>query len=429
MKAIVFSAPIPTYVLTMAAGALSKRLLVGPHACTRYGDVDEPALPGSEWVRIRTRLGGICGSDLAVVGLHASPATSPFSSFPFVLGHENVGTIEAVGSAVRDFSAGDRVVANPLLNCGPRGIDPACPACRAGHPSRCEHFTDGAVPPGMLIGTARGLGGSWGERFVAHGRRLVRVPDRVADEAAVLVEPLACSVHAVRGSAPAPGERVLVVGAGSIGLLTIAALRALAPGVTVTVLARHGVQRDHALRLGAERVVMDREPRRALAEAAGARLLSTIIGPPAVVGGFDRAYVCVGGRRGAEEALHLTRAGGELVLLGNARHLDGLDWTPLWLKEITMRGSLTYGDARSRGVGAGVAGGSAQGASGPGDGHGEAGADDFAAAMEVIADGSADVAPLVTHTYALAEHARALATAMDKRSGSIKVAFRFDGAR
>ena len=402
MKAIIFAAPIPTYLLTLAAGAVSRRLLVGPHACTRYAEVEEPALPAEDWVRVRTRLGGICGSDLAVVSLKASPATSPFSSFPFVIGHENVGTIDAMGAAVRGFAVGERVVANPLLDCGPRGIAPACAPCQAGHPSRCEHFADGALPPGMLIGTTRGLGGSWGERFVAPASRLVRVPDSVSDEAAVLVEPFACSVHAVRASRAAAGERALVVGAGSIGLLTVAALRALAPGVEVTVLARHGFQRDHALRLGAARVVMGGgDPRAALAEASGARLLKTIIGPPAVVGGFDRSYVCIAGRSGVGDALNLTRAGGEVVLLGNARGLDGLDWTPLWLKEITLRGSLTYGL------------------------HAGAERGDFEEAMDLIAKGRAAVAPLVTHTFPLADHAQALATAMDKRAQSVKVAFRF----
>ena len=403
MKAITFAAPIPTYLATLAAGALSKRLLVGPHACTRYGEVAEPALPGDDWVRVRTRLGGICGSDLAVVSLQASPATSPFSSFPFVLGHENVGTVAAVGPAVRGVAVGDRVVANPLLDCGPRGIAPPCAACAAGEPSRCRHFTDGRLAPGMLIGTTRGLGGSWGERFVAPAARLLEVPDGVPDEAAVLVEPLACSVHAVRAALPAAGERVLVVGAGSIGLLTVAALRALAPGTGVTVLARHAFQRDHALRLGAARVVLGRRDARAeLAQAVGARLLATIIGPPAVVGGFDRSYVCVSGARAVDDALHLTRAGGEIVLLGNARRLDGLDWTPLWLKELTLRGSLTYGPA-----------------------HGGGGRGDFERALELVTAGATALAPLVTHTFPLAEYPRALATAMDKRAGSIKVAFRF----
>ena len=188
-------------------------------------------------MRIRTRLGGICGSDLNVISLGASPSTSPFSSFPFVLGHENVGEVVAIGDGVTTVRVGARVAANPLLCCEPRGIAPRCEPCESGHHSRCTHFTDGDIAPGMLIGTTRGLGGSWGEEFVAHEDQLVLVPEGMSDESAVLIEPFACSVHAVRTNLPEAGERVLVIGAGSIGLLTIAALRALAPGG-----ARHGAR-------------------------------------------------------------------------------------------------------------------------------------------------------------------------------------------
>src|SRR6185312_9142636 len=131
-------------------------------------------------------------------------------------------------------------------------------ACAAGEHSRCTHFTDGAVAPGMLLGTTRDLGGSWGERFVAHESQVVPVPDGMSDEEAVLVEPFACSVHAVRANLPPDGARVLVIGGGSIGLLTTAALRALAPRAEVTMLARHEFQLEHAQRLGVERVVQAR---------------------------------------------------------------------------------------------------------------------------------------------------------------------------
>jgi threonine dehydrogenase-like Zn-dependent dehydrogenase len=402
VKAITFAAPIPTYLLTMAAGAIVPRLFVGPHACTRYGDVADPVPPGDRWVTIRTRLGGICGSDLAIVMLSASPATSPFSSFPFVIGHENVGVVEAAGAGVRTLRPGDRVVANPLLPCAPRGIDPPCPACARRQPSRCERFTDGALPPGMMIGTTRGVGGSWGERFVAHEDQVLRVPGGVSDEGAVLTEPLACCVHAVRGALPAAGERVLVIGAGSIGLLTVAALRALVPGAEVTALARHAFQAEHATRLGAARALTASDTK-ALAAAAGARLLATVIGPPAAVGGFDRSYVCVTGAKAMEDALRCTRAGGTITLLGNARHLSGVDWTPLWLKELTLKGSVTYGA------------------------HPGAGGDAFHEALDLIASGRTPVAPLVTHTFPLADYAGALAAATGKSGAkSVKVAFRFD---
>jgi L-iditol 2-dehydrogenase len=405
MNAVSFAAPIPTYLATLVAGRLSESLLVGPHACTRYGVVATPELPGPEWVRIRTRMGGICGSDLGIVGLATSPSTSPFSSFPFVLGHELVGTIETLGSDVRGFGAGDRVVVNPLLSCTARGITPPCIDCAAGHPSRCRHFTDGALPPGMFIGTTRGLGGGWGEYFVAHVSQLLRVSDDVSDKAAVMTEPFACCVHAVRGALPQAGQRALVIGAGTMGLLTVAALQALAPDVAVTVMARHQFQATHATRLGASHVVMARgDYLPALADAAQTRLLKPIIGRPVGIGGFDHVYICVTGTRSVEDAMRVTRAGGVVTLVGNVSTLNGLDWTPLWLKELTFRGILAYGH----------------------HGHGSASTNAFQEAAALIASGRAPLAPLVTHEFSLSDYRNALAAARAKGSGdSVKVVFTY----
>ncbi|HET6763566.1 MAG TPA: alcohol dehydrogenase catalytic domain-containing protein [Longimicrobiaceae bacterium] len=411
MKAVTFAAPIPRYLATAAAGRLNDRLYVGPHSCTRLGESPSPALPGPDWVRIRTRMGGICGSDLGIVTLSASPSTSPFSSFPFTPGHENVGMVAEVGKAVKGWAVGQRVVANPLLSCVPRGITPLCAGCAAGHPSRCEHFTDGHIAAGMLIGTTEGLGGSWGEEFVAHESQLVSVPDAMTDEEAVLVEPLACSVHAVRANLPADGDKVLVIGSGAIGLMTVAALHALAPRADVTVVARHRFQADQATRMGAARTVSGRgDYFEEMAAISGARLLQPVIGKRIAVGGFDVVYVCVGGARGMEDALRFTRSGGTVVLLGNSTKMDGLDWSPVWLKELTIRGSLCYGH------------GGAQ------HGHSHAGASThaFAEAAAMVADGRAPVGPLLTHTFRLDQLREALLTAMDKKgSGSVKVAFKY----
>lgn len=406
MKAITFDAPIPRYLLTRAAGALSSALYVGPHACTRCREIAAPELPGPDWVRIRTRLGGICGSDTNIITLGASPSASPFSSFPFVLGHENVGEIAELGSAVRGFAVGERVVVNPLLCCEPRGVTPPCAACAAGHHSRCAHFTDGTLAAGMFIGTTRALGGSWGEWFVAHASQLVRVHESASDAESVLTEPLACCVHAVHRVRPVAGQRALVIGAGTMGLLQVAALRALAPDASVTVLARHAFQAAHAKRLGASRVVMARgDYLKELADAAGTRLLQPILGRPIGVGGFDLTYVCIGGARGVEDALRFTTQGGAIVLLGNASTLRGLDWTPLWLKELSVFGTLAYGVHA---------------------GHGGASTNAFNEAAGLIGERRVDLAGLVTHEFTLGEYRKALATARERGgSGSVKVAFRF----
>ncbi len=405
MRAITFEAPIPRYLVTKAAGAISDSLFVGAHACTRHRTVDTPELPGDDWVRVRTTLGGICGSDTNIVTLGASPSSSPFSSFPFVLGHENVGVIDALGRGVKDWAVGERVVVNPLLCCEPRGVTPPCAACAGGHHSQCAHFTDGALAPGMFIGTTRGLGGSWGEWFVAHRSQLVRIPETAADVDAVLTEPLACCVHAARRALPAKGERALVIGAGTMGLMQVAALSAVAPGAPVTVLARHDFQAAHATRLGAARTVKARgDYLQELADAGGTRLLQPILGRKIGVGGFDLTYVCIGGVRGVEDALRFTRPGGTIVLLGNASTLRGLDWTPLWLKELTLKGTLAYGAHT----------------------HGGASLSAFNEAAQLIGAGAVKLGGLVTHQYPLSEYRQALATARERGgSGSVKVAFRF----
>jgi L-iditol 2-dehydrogenase len=409
VKAVTFDGAIGCYLASRAAGLVSSRWLTGPGRCTRLQDVPVPALPADDWVRVRTRLGGICGSDLNLVRLDVSPSTSPFSSFPFVIGHENVGVIEEAGPAAGDLRVGERVVVNPLLSCVPRGIDPACHHCASGRPSRCENFTVGRLPAGMLLGTTRSLGGSWGEAYVAHVSQIVRVPERVSDRGAVLLEPLATVMAPILDHPPADGAQVLVIGGGSIGLLTVAALRALAPGVQLTALARHRFQAEHAERLGAHHVVVPREAGdyyRSLSDLTGGRLLRPILGPRIHIGGFDHSYVCVGNSRAVDDALRFTRAGGHVVMLGNVAQLPKVDWTPLWLKELTVRGSLCYGRHA----------------------HGGTTRHAFDVGMQLLAEGLADaIEPLVTDVFPLHRFEEALARSMTKsRHPSIKIVFDLD---
>jgi len=385
---------------TRAAGAVSPRWLTGACRCTQLANVAAPSLPNAAWVRIATRLGGICGSDLNLVSLHVSPSASPFSSFPFVIGHENVGTVVEVGSRVTRVAVGDRVVANPLLACAARGIDPPCRHCAGGHPSRCEHFIDGAIAPGMLLGTTRGLGGSWGEHFVAHESQLHRVPTHMSDRTAVLVEPLACVVSPIVEHGIADRASVLVIGAGSMGLLALAALKALTGG-HVTILAKHKFQLEHATRLGADQVVSVRagDYFDELARISGGRLLKPILGPRIHVGGFDTTLVCVGTDAAVADALRFTRAGGTIVLLGNVARLSKVDWTPLWQKELRVFGSLCYNAP-----------------------HG--GADAFEAAMSLAAGpAGAQIEPLVTHVVPVNRFHQGLAIAQGRAErGAVKVA-------
>jgi threonine dehydrogenase-like Zn-dependent dehydrogenase len=190
-----------------------------------------------------------------------------------------------------------------------------------------------------------------------------------------------------------------------MGLLMVAALKALTPDSPVTVLARHPFQARHATHLGATRTVLARgDYLGELAEAGGTRLLKPILGRPIGVGGFDAVFVCISSARGVEDAMRFSRAGATIVLLGNATTLRGLDWTPLWIKELTFRGTLAYG----------------------GHAHGGADTNAFNIASSLIADGRAPVESLVTHQFPLADYRQALHTARAKGPvESVKVVFKF----
>jgi threonine dehydrogenase-like Zn-dependent dehydrogenase len=169
----------------------------------------------------------VCGSDLATITAKGSTYFSPFTSTPFVFGHEVVGEVTEIGPDVSVVQTGDRVVLSPPLHCAVRGIEDLCRACRAGQTGHCTRVTLGDLSAGIQTGYCRDTGGAWSEGFVAHELQLHRVPDSMPDEAAVMIEPLSCCLHAVQVSATEDDETALVLGCGTIGALTVAALRAI----------------------------------------------------------------------------------------------------------------------------------------------------------------------------------------------------------
>ena len=404
MKAVQFDVTIPRYVAARLAGRVTPDAYTGPLGAARLRELPVPELPGPDWVLVRTRLGGVCGSDLHTIFLETSPSTSPLASFPFVLGHENVGVIERLGPSVEGFSVGQRVVVDPVLGCEARGIDPPCPACQRGDYQLCHRFTEGRLAPGTLIGTCRDTGGSWGEYFVAHRSQLLAVPETLSDEAALMAEPFAVALHPVLRWPPTQGQTALVIGAGTVGLGVVAALRALVPGIRVVAVARHRHQADMAARLGADQVVTERGAAldARLASLLDARLLRPILGRPVPVGGADVTYECVGSAASIGDALRFTRAGGRVVLAGLAAMPRGVDWTPIWLKELELRGTYCYGYERLP------------------DGRRIR---TMAYALELMAEGRVDLAPMVTHTFPLERWRDAVRTASRKGgSGAIRVA-------
>ncbi len=384
----------------LAAAAVAGRLAPGRGAAVgplALGDVDPPVPPTEEWVRLRPRLAGICGSDLATLDGRASLYFAPITSFPFTPGHEVVGELDD----------GSRVVLIPVLHCGVRGIDPPCPSCADGRTHHCERIAFGHLDPALQSGFCRETGGGWSTEMVAHPDQLVAVPDDVTDEAAVLVEPTACAVHAARairaGRAGADGT-VALIGSGTLGLTTLAALRHLDGGTDreVLVTAKHPEQRRLATALGATRAVTPAELARAVRSTTASLVVASDDATASaaqgqLTGGVPTVVDCVGSEVSLAQALRVVGPGGDVLVVGMPGTTT-LDLTPLWHRETSLRGCYAY----TR--------------------------DDFTTAFEVVAAAGLD--RLLTATYPLSRHREAIAHAAEAgRRGAVKVAFDLRGEK
>jgi threonine dehydrogenase-like Zn-dependent dehydrogenase len=379
-------------------------------------DLDDPGFLGPDWVVTRPRLTGICGSESKQVFFDYASFTDPeragknfadnpmknFVSFPHVMGHEVVADVVAVGAEAEGLEVGDRVALNPWLTCGPRGVDPHCPACRAGDLSQCWSFGVGPLAPGIHTGMCKDVPGGFGELMPAHDSMLHKVPDAVPDEQAVFADPFAVSLHGITRHPPAPGSKVLVYGAGALGTCALAILRAFHPDVEVMAVARFPTQVALAERLGATTVAP--EPRDALVEAVASwsgGVLQPADGlPMAFPGGIDTVYDTIGAAETLEVGCRVLRARGTLVKLGMhgpARWED----TPVYFKEITFTGSNAFGFEEVDGVRK----------------HG------IALYLDLVASGRIDLTGMLTHTFRLDQWRDAFTALADQEaSGAIKVA-------
>ena len=336
MKALQVERSLPRFAMARIASEW-KAGAGGRFGPLRLVDVAPPVLPGPGWQRLLPRLTGICGSDLATVDGRSSRWFEPIVSFPFVPGHE----------VVADTEDGRRAVIEPVLGCEARGIVPMCPACRDGRRRHCVNLTGGHVAPGLQTGYCADTGGGWSLAFAAHESQLHYVPEALADEAAVLIEPLACAVHAAlhRQSAgpsgTSTGEELtaVVIGAGTLGLCTIAALAGLRDDVTrIIAVAKYSHQKSLATRLGATSVAEPGELRRAVRRATG----SWILDSGQLSGGAPVVIDCVGSAASLADALAVTAPGGAVVLAGMPSPAT-IDLTPLWQREVNVAGCYTYG--------------------------------------------------------------------------------------
>lgn len=177
--------------------------------------------------------------------------------------------------------------------------------------------------------------------MLAHRSQLWAVPDQVDDRVAVLIEPLSCAIHAALRAGVDDGADVLVVGAGTVGLLTLIALRRFTNAGRIIVAAKHTRQRAAAQMAGADEVVRPEHALKAVRRVGHAVKLSPERGMEFLLGGVDVALECTGSSRALDLCLRATRAGGRIVVSGIPG--PGADLTPLWFRELELVGAYTSG--------------------------------------------------------------------------------------
>ena len=344
MEAIQYTKSIPRYLAMRYLGKRWQGLYTSPFSCTRLVNIPEPQLPTPEWVKVKPRLSGICGSDLATITAKGSPYFSPFTSTPFVLGHEVVGDVAETGDAVAGFPVGTRVVIEPALSCPVRGISPPCHQCQNSRFANCENITKGDISEGVQTGYCRDTGGGWSQYVLAHQSQLHSVPDDISDETAVLLEPFACALHGVLKFSPDRTATLCIIGGGTIGLLTVAALRILGHRNRIIIFAKYPHQQQLARALGADDVLSPNSGRyAAFCELTGATAHQPELGQQVLIGGVDVTFDCIGSSVTIDDALRFTRAGGDVILVGMPGIPKNVDWTSIWYKQLRVTGAYTYG--------------------------------------------------------------------------------------
>lgn len=324
-------------LVTQLAGRFWPGAYFSSFAPLQVQNLPREPLPAANWVRVRNRLAGICGSDLHMIyvdgDFRIAPAALPNHSLSYP-GHEVVGEVIEVGDEVQHLNVGDRVVLQSGPSCRTTGMEPLCRSCASGNYNLCER--------GDLPGP-QSIGGGWSEEMLLHEQQLFRLSPEISDEQAVLLEPSAVALHGVLRHLPEPNEHVLIIGAGTIGLLTLQVLRVLAPETKVSVMAKHAFQVEQAIRLGATHIVYPQDSYQDVEFKTGAKLYKGMMGNKMLLGGYDAIYDTIGTQHTIHDALRWTRAGGTVVVVGVSLHMMNIDLSPIWYQEVNLIGTFGHG--------------------------------------------------------------------------------------
>lgn len=331
----------------MTTARTMKRVAVVASDQVILEDVPIPT-PQSDEVLIQTRFAGICGSDL-----HALKGKHPFIKFPFYPGHEVVGEVASAGNRANAPEIGTRVVIEPNLVCG------ECKHCRGGEYNLCNQL--------KVFGCTTSSGGM-ANYFVIAADRIHKVPSQMSDLQAAIIEPLATAAHAVKLAGNIMGKKVVVLGTGPIGLLTVAAARfAGASMIVATDLSLS--KRDQALIAGAD-VAVDANSAHVVDEVH-AHLNESA----------DIIFDCVSTQTTIDTAITLGLKGGTVVVTGVAEKAVTVPLADIQDKQLRMQGTAMYTSA------------------------------DYEMSIKMLLEGAVNVNNIITGTFPIASAAQAFEAA------------------
>ena len=341
MRAIYFDKYIPRALLTKAITPIWKDFVWTPLSTARAGFLEDTPLPGPRWIRVKNEACGICATDLSLLYMKTDPSIVP-AALPGIqrmyLGHESVGTVTETGQGVTHLKIGDRVIMENHFygaNCLNLEVEHPCGRCQNGETSLCMNKSDYKYP---------GIGGGFGDEYIAHETSVIPAPKELTLDQAVLVEPIGISMHAILRHPPKEGSKVLVIGMGMIGLATLMSIKAILPECEVTVMSRYEFQAQMAEKLGAKNILTEKDGYQGIAKASGGKYFSAPLNKGAIVGGFDIVYDCVGNAETVNNSLRWVRAGGKVVLIGAPlAPMKRVDLVTLWYSQLEFVGVVAHG--------------------------------------------------------------------------------------
>jgi threonine dehydrogenase-like Zn-dependent dehydrogenase len=408
MQALQYDLSIPKYLMAKAYHQIKPKGFPPVLPNLRFNpSTPEVILNGKNWVKLKTLMSGICGSDQNMLLGHESFSMEPYASFPCILGHENIAEIVQIETGLStNLKQGDRVIVNPVMGCRVRECE-LCTNCEKGLDALCLNFakTDDELGPGLSLGYHKKTGGGWANFFQAHISQLFLLPKSISSRKAILLDPLAASLQALLEYTQGQREKkeVFIYGAGSVGLLTIAAIKALELPWKIICGYRYSFQGEMAKKLGADITLRtDGELYKKFSQHTHSPILKTSVGKDVIDLGIDAVFDCVGSPKTIDDSLRFCKPRGKVILVATGNSLAGVDPTPLWFREVSLVGScmsrqvIDLDTKNKRNV--------------------------YDIAIDLIQ--KMDVESLVTHVFPLNEYKKAITVSLNKKKySSIKVAF------